>query len=84
MNVNVKFKKIITMKINPEKTLVAMQSQSKIVKYSKDYGTLCTKLLKKKSNLGSLGAYLLSFTISQHGSTEPSSSTAVLRLWCVC
>ena len=52
------------------------------MEYSKGYGTLGIKL--KKSNVGSLGAYLLSFTISQHGSTEPSGSTAVLRLWCVC
>ena len=36
------------MKINPEKTLVAMQSQSKTVKYSKDYGTLGTKLRKNQ------------------------------------
>ena len=45
---NIKFKKIITMKINPENELVAMQSQSKIVNYSKDYGTLGTKLRKNQ------------------------------------
>ena len=39
------------MKINPEKTLVAMQSQSKIVKYSKDHGTWGTKLKKIKSRV---------------------------------